>query len=96
MTTVGGYRDEWAFYPDLGETRVHRSFGLDSFTLMPGLLLIFRSHLLRQTDNDYRPSHLLNVGSMARDTCVLFLAVNIGCVATVSESLALYRQRGSI
>ncbi len=86
-------------FPDFKETCVHPFSSMDPFMLIPGFTMVFRSDLLRLTNNTVRVRHLLNVGAppspMHHDAWVWFLGNAVGRVVTVSPTLALYRQHNT-
>jgi len=86
-------------FPNFRETCVHSFSSVDPFMLVPGFTMVFRSDLLRLTDNASRLRHLLNVGKspspMHHDAWVWFLGNAVGKVVTISRTLALYRQHNT-
>jgi len=86
-------------FPNFRETCVHPFSSVDPFMLIPGFAMVFRSNLLRLTNNSARLRHLLNVGEspspMHHDAWVWFLGNAVGKVVTISRTLALYRQHNA-
>jgi glycosyltransferase involved in cell wall biosynthesis len=84
-----------ALFPHFAETKVHGPGSLDPFFLIPGFSMVFRSDLLKLGAKRSRIRHLLNLdpkAQMHHDSWIWLLGMYSGKVATIADSLALYRQ----
>jgi glycosyltransferase involved in cell wall biosynthesis len=77
-------------HPDFAKTRIVESGLSDPFNYAWGYALMFRRVLLRIASIDYRPFKV-----RAHDQWFWFWACSAGKVATVQDSLTLYRQHAS-
>ena len=87
-----GLRTSGELYPNFAETRTYASGTINPFLIMPGFAMIVRSSLLRLVPSTTRPRDVRVPRQMAHDQWAWLLASLSGSVATIADSLVLYRQ----